>query len=390
MAETLQVDITIIGGGIAGLWMLARLDKAGYKTVLLEKDKLGTGQTRYSQGIIHGGTKYALTGKITGSSESIYEMPSRWRAALEGRGEIDLSSVKLMSDHQYMWSTTSLSSRMAGFFASKVMRSRTQPLEGDSRPSLFQNSGFKGQVYRLDEPVLDTASLVTELANRYSRQIYYAPSIELDAQNRNSITLDSERSIKSMVIILAAGAGNSELLNQLGYEQPQMQLRPLKMVMLRGEVLPTGIYAHCLGASANPRITITTHFDSNGKTVWYIGGEPAELGVHRTDAEQIEATRRELTELFPWIDFSSCQWATLDIDRAETRMKDGTRPTNAFASRHEIIITTWPTKLALAPALADEVEQLVQDIAKESNSDFPEWATPEVALLPWQIDEFWL
>ena len=56
------VDVLIIGGGIAGLWTLACLQKAGYKAVLLESQSLGHGQTRYAQGIIHGGTKYALSG----------------------------------------------------------------------------------------------------------------------------------------------------------------------------------------------------------------------------------------------------------------------------------------------------------------------------------------
>jgi glycerol-3-phosphate dehydrogenase len=140
------VDVAILGGGVAGLWLLGRLRKAGYHVILLESDRLGAGQTRYAQGIIHGGTKYALTGKLTGSSEAIVEMPARWRGCLEGHGELDLSVVKLMSDHQYMWSTTSLTSRMAGFFASKLMRSRTQALEGEARPELFRSSQFKGQV----------------------------------------------------------------------------------------------------------------------------------------------------------------------------------------------------------------------------------------------------
>ena len=76
----ISVDVLLIGGGIAGLWTLARLQQAGYKSVLLESQKLGAGQTRYAQGIIHGGTKYALTGKLTASSEAVADMPARWRA----------------------------------------------------------------------------------------------------------------------------------------------------------------------------------------------------------------------------------------------------------------------------------------------------------------------
>ena len=96
--HTKPATAMVIGGGIAGLWTLARLRQQGYNAVLLESEALGAGQTRFAQGIIHGGTKYALTGKLTASSEAVSEMPSIWRACLEGKGEIDLQQAELISD----------------------------------------------------------------------------------------------------------------------------------------------------------------------------------------------------------------------------------------------------------------------------------------------------
>ncbi len=385
----MQVDIAIVGGGVAGLWLLGRLRKAGYQAILLEADRLGAGQTRYAQGIIHGGTKYALTGKLTGSSEAIVEMPARWRACLEGNGELDLSSVKLMSDHQYMWSTTSLTSRMAGFFASKLMRSRTQALEGEARPELFRSPLFKGQVYRLDEPVLDTASLIESLAAPHRDFIFSTNGLKLDPANPTRIELSGGDVIEAQRLVLTAGAGNEALLQQLGRERPKMQRRPLQMVMLRGKVLPAGVYAHCLGANALPRITITSHLDAAGQTVWYIGGQPAEEGVGRSRNEQIIAAREELTTLFPWIDFSACEWGTLNIDRAEVKKADGSRPDDVYVDESDGVITTWPTKLALAPRLADEVEKLLANVTPGDNRDAVDWPHPEVAALPWQEEEKW-
>ena len=40
----IEKDIVILGGGIAGLWLLNRLRNAGYAAVLLESTALGTGQ----------------------------------------------------------------------------------------------------------------------------------------------------------------------------------------------------------------------------------------------------------------------------------------------------------------------------------------------------------
>ncbi len=388
-AQKLSLDVAIIGGGVAGLWLLNRLRNAGYRVALLESRALGSGQTRYAQGIIHGGTKYALTGKLTGSSEAIIEMPHRWRACLEGSGELDLTAVKLMSDHQYMWSTASLTSRMAGFFASKLMRSRTRALEGDERPALFRDPRFRGQVYRLDEPVLDTASLVEAMAAPQRDVIFQADEMKLDPEQPGSVLLSGARRIEAQRLVLCAGAGNEALLQQLGRERPQMQRRPLHMVMLRGKALPAGVYAHCLGANALPRITITSHRDATGNTLWYIGGQPAEQGVQRGREEQIAATREELASLFPWIDFSACEWSTLSIDRAEVRMADGSRPDNVFVEEQNKVITVWPTKLALAPRVADEVEKLLLDVTARGDGESVDWPHPDVAPLPWQEEERW-
>lgn len=392
------VDVAIFGGGVAGLWLLARLRQLGYQAVLFESQALGTGQTRYAQGIIHGGTKYALTGKLTGSSEAIVAMPARWRACLDGEGELDLRQARRLASNQYLWSTTSLTSRLSSFFASKLMRSRTRPVEGDERPQVLRDPAFKGQVYRLEEPVLDTASLVHALAEPYREAIY-----QINEETRLSrsddgwqVTLAEEGktvSFSAKRLVLSAGKGNAALLQQCGLETPVMQLRPLLMVMVRGgtQPLPGELYAHCLGASANPRITITTHYDSEGRTVWYLGGQIAEEGVGRSEAEQIRAAQKELSELFPWLDLSDAQWGILPIDRAEPKMPGGARPDDVFADERDGVITAWPTKLALAPRLAEQIIEKIQQggVKPGEPSALPEWPHPGYAPLPWQEEDKW-
>ncbi len=401
MVKPVSVDVVIFGGGVAGLWLLNRLRNAGYQAVLLEGDRLGSGQTRYAQGIIHGGTKYALTGKLTGSSEAIAEMPALWRACLKGEGEIDLRAVRLLSTHQFMWSTESLTSRMAGFFASKLMRSRTRSVEGSERPEVLRNPAFRGQVYRLEEPVLDTASLVQALGEPHYDAIFRLPSSDGIQLSRSEdgwqvMLTEHGRSVcfKARRLVFAAGQGNAELLNQVGRDTPPMQRRPLNMVMLRGSKgspLPGSLYAHCLGASTNPRITITTHYDAQGNRVWYLGGQIAEEGVGREHTAQVGAAKKELGELFPWLDLSAVEWGTLPIDRAEPRMPDGSRPDNVFADEQDDIITAWPTKLALSPRLAALILEKIQQggVVPGTVSALPAWPHPDYAPLPWQEEERW-
>jgi len=56
--HSMSCDVAIIGGGIAGLWLLNRLMNSGYNAILFESKALGSDQTVASQGMIHGGIKY--------------------------------------------------------------------------------------------------------------------------------------------------------------------------------------------------------------------------------------------------------------------------------------------------------------------------------------------
>lgn len=388
------LDALVIGGGIAGLWTLARLQQAGYKTVLLESETLGAGQTRYAQGIIHGGTKYALTGKLTASSESLADMPSRWRACYQGSGELDLSQAELLSDAHYLWSTTSLTSRISGFFASKVMRSRSTELDKKSLPAIFQHKDFKGQFYRLDEPVFNTMSVIRALAEPRKQSILMIDRKSLSHEDGN-LKVTAADGVEYLFhykeIIFNAGEGNEELISRFGSDQPRMQRRPLKMVVMRG-VQNDMIYAHCLGASVNPRITITSHRDASGNIVWYMGGQLAEDGVNKTDVELIQAAKKELNELIPWLQLKDAQWGVLEINRAEIKKPGATRPDTFTIEKHGNVITAWPTKMALAPVLADELAKMIEADNVERNTDLslPEWPSPEYADLPWDEDTCWI
>jgi glycerol-3-phosphate dehydrogenase len=386
-----------MGGGVAGLWLLAKLRKLGFNAVLLEANALGAGQTLYAQGIIHGGMKYALTGKLSDSSRAVAQMPGLWRECLQGKGEIDLSAVNILSPYQYLWSTKSLSSKMAGFFASKVMSSRTTEVSNDEWPEVFRNSAFHGQVYRLQEVIIDTASLVRALATPHNEAIfklYWNEQTHIEVRDnvqiRYATNQNNFHTIETQALVLTAGKGNADILARLGRKTPQMQLRPLRQVVMRGN-LPDMLYAHCLGASVNPRITITGHRDANGEIVWYLGGQLAEDGVKRSVDEQIEKAKVEIAELLPWLDVSGVQWATLDIDRAEAKQPGGKRPESAFAVYEDKVITGWPTKMVLAPKLAEDIVQLLKHhkVSPSAIGPMPHWPHPDYARLPWQQESIW-
>ena len=107
-----STDIVIFGGGIAGLWLLNSLREAGYQAILFERHTIGGGQTLASQGIIHGGLKYALQGSLNGAAQAIAAMPERWRQCLAGEGDMDLRGTQVLCEHYYMWSGASMRSSL--------------------------------------------------------------------------------------------------------------------------------------------------------------------------------------------------------------------------------------------------------------------------------------
>jgi len=387
MSQALSTDVLIIGGGVAGLWLNARLRRQGFATVLVENARLGGGQSVKSQGIIHGGAKYALHGALTGASEAIADMPRRWREALAGSGELDLTGVRLLSDAHYLWSPGSLAGNITSFFASKAVRGRVDQVKGEQLPPALQHPKFKGKVYRLAELVLDVPSLISRLSALAGDGLMAAERIEpLREQGELTGLIVDGREIRAQRIVLSAGRGNAELLSSLGLSQPTQQLRPLHMVLVKGPTLKP-LYAHCLGGGPKPRVTITTHPAADGQWVWYLGGDLAEAeGVARNEAAQIQAAQKELAELLPWVDLSAAQWATLRVERAEPAQSGLVRPDNAFLHEQNKLLVGWPTKLALAPDFADRVlAALSRDgIQPAQHSPLPALPRPIVAPPAWE------
>ncbi|WP_248917679.1 NAD(P)/FAD-dependent oxidoreductase [Pseudomonas entomophila] len=377
MPSAISTDVLIVGAGVAGLWLNARLRRLGYSTVLVERASLGGEQTIKSQGIIHGGTKYALHGALTGASEAIADMPRRWREALAGNGELDLTGTRLLSDAHYLWSPGTLAGNLTSFFASKAVRGRVDQVKGEQLPPALQDRAFKGKVYRLAELVIDVPSLLANLARLAGDSLLAGEHIEplREGDELAGLRVDG-REIRAQRIVLSAGGGTADLLHALGLEQPAMQRRPLHMVLAKGPNLKP-LYAHCLGGGPKPRITVTTHPAADGQWVWYLGGDIAEAdGVAREPAAQIAAAQKEVAGLLPWVDQSQVRWATLRVDRAEPAQSGLVRPDNAFLAEQQRLLVGWPTKLALAPDFADRV------LASFERDGLHPSAQPNLAELP--------
>jgi hypothetical protein len=162
------------------------------------------------------------------------------------------------------------------------------------------------------------------------------------------------------------------------------------MVMVKGATLPAA-FVHCIGDSfgLTPRLTVTTHRGADGDAVWYLGGELAEQGTARSPADQIQAARVLLHELFPRIVTDDCQWASFAINRAEGQVAGQHRPDSVFVESAGKLMLCWPTKFTLSPALADAVVlQLHNSAVRPGGGHSPlpdDLPRPVLASPPWEV-----
>jgi glycerol-3-phosphate dehydrogenase len=396
MTDQMETDVVIMGAGIAGLWLNQRLRRAGYSTLLFEKDTLGGMQTMRSQGIVHGGTKYTLHGALSNAANAISDMPDRWRTCLQGKGDVDLRGARLLSEHHYMWSRDRLLSKLTSFFASKAIRGKVQAESPPDRPEAFQHPDFQGNFYALNEIVLDLPSVISALSNACADGIYkydctQPGTLEFDGKKINALVVQRKNQrlkIRAQRYILTAGEGNESILHTAHLSRPAMQRRPLHMVLVKHRYM-SPIYAHCVGSGAKPLLTITTHYMQDGQPVWYLGGNLAETGVELGKKAQIATSKELLNELLPWIDLGETRWNSFMIHRAEPQQKGMLRPDAAFLHSQQNIITCWPTKLALAPNLADAVitnldEDRIQPEFSPEYKDLGFLQRPKIATPIWE------
>ena len=387
----MQLDVLIFGGGAAGLWCLERLRSAGYHALLLESAALGRGQTIQAQGIIHGGGKYALRGvRDFAAVRATKEMPHRWRQSLAGEIAPDLSSARVLSECCHLWLPrgSAIARVQSWGFMSVVAKAGLLSTPPQSLPESAWPVALRGSalaVYALAEPVISTGSLLQSLASRQQKYIrsYDGPAIQFsEAEVRIAGMI-----LRPRAIVLAAGEGNADLMRQAGIDGTPMQRRPLAMVLLKGALPP--LFGHCV-VGGKTQLTITTPVSG----LWQVGGEIAERLAHEQDDDTVR--RKALSEIrrrLPALDLARAEMAVYHAVRAEARMSDQRRPSGVHVGRAAPrIIVAWPTKLSLAPVLAEEVFTMVSKDLKQpggySDDGLPPWPTPPVARYPWEDAEW--
>lgn len=375
-----NVDVVIFGAGIAGLWLFNRLKSMGYDALLLESRSIGGGQTVASQGIIHSGLKYAIAGQVNDLAKSISAMPDLWREALAGKGRVDLSAARMNASSQYLFIPSGFMGGLVKLVTQKALGGNVHEIKRDDWPEDVKNSGFKGSVIFMDEPVLDVPTILRALAEPYK------DSIKMIDTPTDPIGFLERHNIKAQKIIYtAAGSNHPFAAAQQNNGGLKTQARPLLMGMMKNA--PFEIYAHCVGTSDKPVATITTHRAKDGSLVWYLGGLIAERNKDSNPNDVYIAAKKAFQKYMPDIDSSHVEWAVLPIDRIEGKSDtQGWMPDTPTI--HEAINSyyCWPTKLTFAPMLADMIIEKFDKACLKASGQTSDWGDlPDVdySNAPW-------
>jgi glycine/D-amino acid oxidase-like deaminating enzyme len=369
-------DVILFGSGVAGLWIAARLRAQGYHPIVIEQGFLGGTQTLASQGMIHGGQKYAILGPATGHAASISAMPERWEEAFQGRGEIDLSEVRFASERQYIWAAGSIVSNAAVHAAASLVHAKTREVpREDLPPALAEmrvDGRFGGTAYVLPEKVIEVKSLLRALAKKVEGRVFKGT---LEALSPEGKAVVSGVPLEAKAIVFSGGEGNESALAFLGETGKRAQRRPLRQIMVK--TLPHPLYGHGIVAHPKPRVTITSAPAEGGGHIWYLGGHIAEKGAQMQEEEAIAFASDEMAQMFPRVDWKTKEWASLLIDRAEPFDEKGHLPPGPYLSHYGKVTVAWPVKLTFAPLLGDHIQQHLQE-----RGILPEGEAPPLPPLP--------
>jgi len=383
MSETLSIDTLVVGGGVAGLFTLDALVRAGHAALLVEREALGLGQTTSSQGILHAGVKYALGGVAGDDAQEAGAAAEMWRGMMCGEGAPDLRKVRVLAREEFMWRTASLMGAAGMLGARMALRTRPELVPPNDRPAWLQ--GVRGDVLRLGETVIDPRDLLARLADLHGGRLALG-EVETIADDGVQVrTRSGLLRVQCRQVVLTAGEGNEALLAKAGLAGGEpMQRRPLRQAMVRG-ALPM-VFGHCIDG-AKTRVTITSDTCAEG-AVWHVGGELAEQGAHQDEATFLQRARVELASCVPGADLRSVEWSSYAVQRAEPRTGSGRRPASTHVRRHGACVAVWPVKLVMAPRAAAQVVQACGAGSRREAIWPDDVPAPSLAPRPWETAQW--
>lgn len=225
-AKPRAVDVVVIGGGITGAGVALDAASRGLSTVLIERQDLAFGTSRWSSKLVHGGLRYLATGHVDVAWESAVERGHLMTTIAPHLIRSLPQVVPIMTDT----SMGSVALTRAGFLAGDLLRTgartpgRVLPpahLVSAARVRAvapgIDDARLRGGIMSWDGQLVDDARLVVAVARTAAafgaRIITHAEAIEVssDRVKVQDTTTGESLTIHSRAVITATGVWAGEL-----------------------------------------------------------------------------------------------------------------------------------------------------------------------------------
>ncbi len=351
----IDVDVAVIGAGVAGLWLANLLQARGLAVAVCARTPIGGEQTLASQGIIHSGLKYGLGRRSASTDSGLAAMPERWRACLRGAGELDLRGVRVIAERLHLHAGPA-SAQPRAVAAARLFASRCRRADPAAVPPFD-----RGVLFEIDEFAVDVPCLVRRLAEslqgRFVAGMVAADALLPAAEGLRGIAT-ARGTLRAAAYVLAVGAGTAGIAASAGFGDIPLRRLPLRQTCIALRE-PPAVFAHCLtrATGTEPDLTITSHGNA-----LYVGGRIAGEGAERDAGAHADAVRRVLGRALPAIDLRGAEFDSFLVDRAEPAQPGARRADRPFVARRGNCLLCLPVKLSLVPLLGDLAMDMLRDL----------------------------
>lgn len=349
-------DVLVVGAGATGLLAARELEERGKRCTIVESHGLAHGQSGHSHGYLHSGYAYldaneAFIGHLRAGTR-------RWKELFH---ELDVGPTT-------QWSQIAFQSAVSASAASSHWKSvglpvNTAALHEGVRPESAE------MAFRTEERSYDFPRAATPLLKSLSPQAYIAGQVtELTADDDlvSGARVELSRRVvdlRARYVVLAAGVGNEALTAGLTRHRGRAVSRTSYMMVLRAPSLPrlSIIYPDSrYGLFAVSRV-------QGHRVIWLVSNYISYARLNQEPIAERLWVQATLRTLYAVRDLSldvDLECAVYEAPKMELRAHPG-RISSHAAEDYGFgnLIVAAPTKLTLAPVLAEEIADKITHAA---------------------------
>ena len=350
-------DLLIVGAGVTGMLIALSAAQGGWTCTVIDNEGVAARQSGHSHGYVHRG--YAYLDAPKSFIESLSRSRLQWDSIIESTGVAPICREGHIGFHSpYVADRAARNWRRRGL---AVRRAASVPRFRTNVTTWFLT----------DEPAYDFTSVLAELRRGLpaSIRIVKAQAMHCETSRTGAVTALRTHvsgvgpwSFRAQAYVLAAGTGNSDISDQsFGFKGRGITRRSF-MLVVDSPGLP--LSSAILPGPESAGLFIVPRLRDDGRVVWLVSDFVSTGAQRAVGAEALGwflGVTRTLQHTTDVLEDPSSRLGGYVAPKAELRTDPRRLDAHAFETLgHSNLVVASPTKLSLAPLLAAEVVQYLE------------------------------